>query len=232
MPLIVFENAAFTETSHSLKRSLLKIYWKQKVSGLLIFLHFKPKAISVNKICLFWKVCGKYHLMTNVFDKRHIRSNRWNAPADGNSAEINLMFGSEMYQRRTISSPMQEICSRKMPLGFKDVTPEGRSLAAGARPRVWCLPGGKGSQFWTGFLHTSLLQVTINGLDGKGIFMFVSQTGSFWSELFSCTTQDKALTSSFCSWECALLISSYKGELIASLHVVNCSPCWIFGLYL
>lgn len=35
---------------------------------------------------------------------------------------------------------------KKMPLGFKDVAPEGHSLVAGARPRVWCLPGRKGSQ--------------------------------------------------------------------------------------
>lgn len=196
------------------------------------FSHFKPKAISVNKICLFWKVHGKYHLMTNVFDKRHIRSNRWNSPADGDSAEINLMFGSEMYQRRTSCSFMQEIHSRKMPLGFKDVTPEGSSLVAGALPRVWCLPGRKGPQLWTGFLHCSLLQGTINGLDRQCVFILMSQTGWVWSKLFSCITRARALIPSFCSWECALLVSSYKGELIASLHVVNCSPCWIFGFYL
>lgn len=200
---------------------------KTKCQGIFFF---KPKATSANKICLFWKVCGKFCLMTNVFDKRHTQSNRWNAPADGDSAEINLKLGSEMYQRRTFCSSMQEICSRKMPLGFKDVAPEGGSLVAGAGPRVWCLPGRKGSQLWTGFLHSSLLQVTVNSPDRQWIFMFMSQTGSFWSKLFSCITQTRALTLS--APESALLISSCKGELIASLHVVNCSPCWIFGFYL
>lgn len=114
---------------------------KTESNRVFFFPYFKPKAISVNKACLFWKVCGKYHLMTNVFDKRHIRSNRRNAPADGDSAEINLIFGSEMYQRGTFCSSKQEICSRKMPLVFKDVTPEGRSWVAGTWPRVWCLPG-------------------------------------------------------------------------------------------
>lgn len=147
-----FWKCSFYRKFQQFKMFFFKNILKTKYQGIFFF---KPKAISVNKISLFWKVCGKYHLMTNAFDKRHTQSNHWNAPADRDSAEINLMFGSEMNQKRTFCSSMQEIFSRKMPFGFKDVFPEGRSLVAGAGPRVWCLPGRKRSQFRTGFLHSS-----------------------------------------------------------------------------
>lgn len=134
----------------------------------VFFFHFKPKAISVNKIfCFFWKVCGKYHFMTNVFDKRHIQSNCWNVPADINSVKINFMFCSEMYQRRTLCYHMQEICSRKMPFRIKDVTQKICYLVAGTLPWVWCLPSRKGSQFRIGFLHSTVLQVIVNGHGGE-----------------------------------------------------------------
>lgn len=129
----------------------------------VFFFYFKPKAISINKIfCLFWKVCGKYHFLTNVFDKRHIQSNCWNMPADVNSATINFMFRSEMYQRRTLCYHMQGTCSRKMPFRIKDVTQKVCYLVAG-----WHLPSRKGPQFWEGFLHRSVLQVIINGHAGE-----------------------------------------------------------------
>lgn len=113
-----------------------------------IFSHFKPKAISVNKIfCLFWKVCGTYCFMTNIFDKRHIQSNLRNMPADVNSAKINFMFWSKMYQRKTLCYHMQEICGSKMSFKIKDVTQKVCYLVAGILPWVWCLSSRKGPWF-------------------------------------------------------------------------------------